>query len=490
MDVKFPSLYEINTRVWLNTLNLRLIDVPESYWVNLKELGMDYIWLMGIWKTSENNMEKYAFDSGLVEDYNNSLPDWKNEDVIGSPYAIDSYKPNSNIISENELKIFKEKLNKIGLKLILDFIPNHFSAESSLKEIKPEIFLQAQQKNIEVDNYTYFNDEKSGIIFAHGRDPFFPAWQDTLQINYFSEEARQFMSNEMEFISDLCDGVRCDMAMLILNNVFANTWSGVINNGNFVKPEKEYWSDLIPKIKAKNENFIFIAEAYWDLEYNLQELGFDYTYDKKLTDRLKYDNVEFIKSHLRAEKSFQFKSVRFIENHDEKRAVSEFGKLKSMAAATVISTLTGMRFYFDTQFQGCKIKLPVQLGRYPEFNKCELIENYYLRLLKAINNSTFKLGEWDLIEPIPAWHDDNSYRNFLCWSWKSNNDTFLVTINYNEKKSQCRVKSNFQLKGTTIKFTDELTGDIYKYSTQEINGDGLYVQLLGFKSHIFRITEE
>ena len=124
------------------------------------------------------------------------------------------------------------------------------------------------------------------MILAHGRDPLFSAWQDTVQVNYFNTNAREYLSNVLLKLVDVCDGVRCDMAMLPLNNVFFNTWIGVLNKANIVKPLEEFWEMAIKAVKAKNNNFIFLAEAYWDLEWDLQQLGFDFTYDKRLTTGL------------------------------------------------------------------------------------------------------------------------------------------------------------------------------------------------------------
>ncbi len=173
------------------------------------------------------------------------------------------------------------------------------------------------------------------------------------------------MINILKDISLLCDGVRCDMAMLPLNNVFYNSWIGVLNKMNFPKPAGEFWGIAIKEIKNIKKDFLFIAETYWDLEWDLQQLGFDYTYDKRLTDRLGSADIASIKAHLHADLIYQEKSVRFLENHDEQRAVAKFGKYKSLAAATIITTIPGMKLFYDGQFSGYKSKVPVQLGREP-----------------------------------------------------------------------------------------------------------------------------
>lgn len=309
-----PKLYEINTRVWIKQFEkgTTLSKIPTQIFEGLAGKGIDLIWLLGVWKTCPGLIDKCCFSTDLISSYNKALPDWKKEDVIGSPFAIDDYEVNPTLGNFSDLKILKKILNELGIKLILDFIPNHFGAESKLIESNPEIFIQADKELLSNDPYTFFEvklDHEN--IFAHGRDPLFPAWTDTIQVNYFSENAREFMINKLLHLTEFCDGVRCDMAMLQLNNIFENTWLGVLNKKNFQKPKDEFWKTAIEKVKTKAPNFIFLAEAYWNLEWNLQQLGFDFTYDKTLTDRLSVNDVLGVKSHLMAEKQFQMHSIRF-----------------------------------------------------------------------------------------------------------------------------------------------------------------------------------
>ena len=61
-------------------------------------------------------------------------------------------------------------------------------------------------------------------MIAHGRDPYFPGWPDTLQVNHRHAGFREAMLRTLESIAQQCDGVRCDMAMLVLPDVIARTW--------------------------------------------------------------------------------------------------------------------------------------------------------------------------------------------------------------------------------------------------------------------------
>jgi glycosidase len=485
-----PKLYEINTRVWLKKIGKKLSDLPFTFFTDLAEKGINIVWMMGLWKTSPKVIDKYCFTQELVTSYDKALKGWKREDVIGSPFAIDEYKVNPEIGSWNDLIELKGKLNNIGIKLLVDFVPNHFSVESRILNTNPEIFLQVDEDFYQKDPFTFFRSQfNPDIIMAHGRDPLFPAWQDTVQVNYFSTNARDYLSQILLKLVEVCDGVRCDMAMLPLNNVFYNTWMGILNKSNFKRPAGEFWEMAIKTIKSKNSSFIFLAEAYWDLEWDLQQLGFDFTYDKRLTDRLASGYLPEVIAHLKAERDFQNKSVRFIENHDEARAVTKFGKYRSLTAATVISTIQGMKFYYDGQFAGKRIKLPVQLGREPEEKFSNTVHKYYEKLLNITKEDIFIYGNWELLEPITAGNGNLTFQNFLAWQWSYKNERTLVIINYSELTSQCRIKIDVISKGEFIVIEDRLNGKVFDRSLSEIKYPGLFIELKGYASHIFTFNE-
>ncbi len=126
-----------------------------------------------------------------------------------------------------------------------------------------------------------------------------------------------------------------------------------------------------------------MAEAYWDLEWELQQQGFDYCYDKRLYDRLEHDTAESVRLHLCADLAYQEKLVRFIENHDEPRAHSVFSPQKERAAAVTIATIPGARLFHEGQFEGRKVRLPVFLGRRPAEPVDPDLRAFYRTLLKA-----------------------------------------------------------------------------------------------------------
>lgn len=490
--MKNPKLLEINIRLLVRRFDseqkrAKLSDIPLSYWKNLANQGFEIIWLMGIWETTSILIDRCCFEENLIQSYNKSLKDWQRKDVIGSPYAINKYEINPELGTKKDLLQLKKTLNDLKILLMLDFVPNHFSAETELLKSNPDIFLETTEEVLSSDKHTFYRPiQQPHRIFAHGRDPFFPAWTDTVQLNYYHLNTRKFMTELLLAIAELCDGVRCDMAMLTLNNVFGNTWCGVINEYLHPKPRDEFWQTAIATVKQDYPNFIFLAEAYWNLEWDLQQLGFDFTYDKKLLDRLKDGTPKNIHDHLRADLAFQQKSSRFLENHDEERVKHKLGLEKSLAAAVIISTIPGMRFFFDGQCEGKKIRLPIQLGREPKESKSKTVSSFYEKLFHITKNEIFSLGNWELKEALPVWEKDNTSENILTWLWTLNSQHCLVVVNYSNTTSQARIK--IQTKGSEelVLLSDLLSEKEYLRSANEVFYSGLFVELGAYQVHLLQ----
>ena len=88
------------------------------------------------------------------------------------------------------------------------------------------------------------------------------------------------------------------MAMLMMNDVFERTWGERAGD----RPAEDYWPTVIAAVRRAHPDFLFMAEAYWDLEWALQQQGFDYCYDKRLYDRLVHEGAEAVRGHLCADR--------------------------------------------------------------------------------------------------------------------------------------------------------------------------------------------
>jgi hypothetical protein len=484
---KHPVIYEINTWVWLGELSrkyqkpVNLATVPPEEWDQIVSGGFDAVWFMGVWERSPAGIEISMRNKGLLEDFSRALPDFASEDNVGSPYCVRSYVVDPHLGGPEGLAIARAELAKRGLRLILDFVPNHVAPDHSWATDHPEYFIQGNYGDSVREPGAYI--ATGGHVFACGRDPFFPAWPDVLQLNAFNPGLRQAVIKTVAEIAGQCDGIRCDMAMLMLNNIFERTW-GARAGG---KPADDYWRTLIPAIKAQWPEFRFIAEAYWDLEWELQQQGFDYCYDKKLYDRMEHGPAENVRQHLLADLPYQEGMVRFIENHDEPRAAAAFPAGKKRAAAVAVLTLPGARLLHEGQFEGLKVRLPVFLARRPEEPVDHDLAAFYGRLLKEIHHDIFRNGEWRLCERS-GWPDNQSCQNILSWCWVKDGDRCLIVINFRQEAAQARVHLPWnELRGKTWRLNDVLSGESYDRSGDEIRDAGLYVDLGPWKCNLFRV---
>ncbi|OGO41392.1 MAG: hypothetical protein A2W36_03055 [Chloroflexi bacterium RBG_16_58_14] len=260
---------------------------------------------------------------------------------------------------------------------------------------------------------------------------------------------------------------------MLLNTVFEKTWGTRAG----APPAKEYWTELIPPLRQEQPDFLFIAEAYWDLEGELQQLGFDYCYDKRLYDRLVYENAESVRVHLLADPAYQEKLVRFIENHDEPRAAATFSFPKSRAAAVTVATLPGAKLFHQGQFEGCKVKLPVQLGRRPVEIPSQESLAFYRQLLSAIQAPAFRQGEWQLCQRN-GWPDTPSSQNPVAWGWRKGAQRYLIVVNLSDASTQGLVRLPWDdLQGKAWRLVDDFTGESLERDGGQMVNAGLDVSL-------------
>lgn len=484
---KYPVIYEINTWPWLNELSRKyrksvdLATVPKQEWDAIAAHGFDAVWFMGVWERSPAGIEISMRNTGLLADFRRALPDFSAEDNVGSPYCVRRYVVDESLGGPKGLAAARRMLRERGLRLILDFVPNHVAPDHPWVSGHPEYFVQGSTDDARNDPASFV--EVGTTVFARGRDPYFPAWPDVLQLNAFQPGLRQAMVETISALAEQCDGIRCDMAMLVLNMIFERTWGARAG----AKPVNDFWTTVIPAIKESHREFRFIAEAYWDLEWELQQQGFDYCYDKKLYDRMEHGDPESVRLHLLADRSYQERVVRFIENHDEPRAATTFPSGKGRAAAVAMLTLTGAKLLHEGQFEGRKVRLPVFLGRRPTEPVDQALAAFYGRLLKAIDRDLFRNGEWRLCER-GGWPDNQSCLNILAWCWAKDDERYLIVINFRQDTAQARVRVPWdELRGKTWRLNDVLSGEIYDRGGDEMRDAGLYVDLKPWQCHLFQM---
>jgi 1,4-alpha-glucan branching enzyme len=454
--------------------------VPAEEWDAIAATEADAVWLMGVWERSPIGTRIARTLPVLQAEYRKALPDCAPEDVVGSPYCVHRYAVDEQLGGPQGLAEARAELASRGLRLILDFVPNHVATDHPWVYEFPKYFIQGSGEDlVGVPNDFFVAD---GKIMACGRDPYFPPWTDTAQVNAFHPGLRRAVIETLCAVAEQCDGIRCDMAMLVINSIFEKTWGHRAGP----RPESEYWREVIGAVREQHPDFLFVAEAYWDLEWELQQQGFDYCYDKRLYDRLRYDSAENIRLHLSADLSYQNQLLRFVENHDEPRAAAAFSPAKSRAAAAVVATTPGAKLFHQGQFEGRRIRLPVQLRRLPEEAVDEDLQDFYKGLLKIIRTPVFREGEWSLCERS-GWPDNATSANLLAWCWRKSEQRVLVVINLSHTRSQGRIHIPWtDLKGRTCLLVDVMNGERYERHGDEMLDQGLYVDLEAWQFHFFR----
>jgi hypothetical protein len=483
-----PSLYQINTRIWLQELSTSLKtkailnDISDQQLDGLADAGFDWIWLLGVWQTGPAGRKVSREKVQWQAEYHELLPDYREQDISGSCFAIKQYEVHTDYGGNAALADLRERLRQRGMRLLLDFVPNHTALDHPWVEQHPEYYIRGSEDQLrrEPQNYVRLKSASDSVILAYGRDPNYPGWPDALQLNYAEPSLREAMRLQLANVAAMCDGVRCDMAMLVLPEVFERTWGS--------RPEP-FWPSAIHNVRASRPDFLFLAEVYWDLEWALQQQGFDYTYDKRLFDRLRDGHVQPVRDHFRADPSFQQKSARFLENHDEPRAAATFAPEKHRAAAVLTYLCPGLRFFHEGQFEGRKIRVSNHLGRRQQEAIDAPLRDFYVRLLGCVRQPEAQSSDWQLLDCEPAWEGNWTRDCFIGFAWNTPGQRLIAVVNYAPNQSQCYMHIPFgDLRGRSVLLQDLMGPAAYERSGDELLARGLYLDMPEWGYHVFRVT--
>ncbi|HLJ98257.1 MAG TPA: alpha-amylase family glycosyl hydrolase [Gemmataceae bacterium] len=488
---RYPSLYQINTRVWLTELSeglgrhATLDDIPDAELDRLAKMGFDWVWLLSVWQTGPTAQGVSRSNAAWRREFQETLPDLREEDIAGSGFAITGYTVHTYLGGDAALARLRDRLRRRGLRLLLDFVPNHMGLDHPWLEDHPDYFIQGSETDLAraPQNYTRIQCRGGDCVLAYGRDPYFAGWPDTLQLNYANPATQEAMAGELVKIAGQCDGVRCDMAMLILPDVFERTWG--------MRPEP-FWPKAIQRVRERVTHFLFMAEVYWDLEWTLQQQGFDYAYDKRLYDRLREGHARPVREHLYAGLDYQDKLARFLENHDEPRAAATFSPEVHRAAAAITFLSPGLRFFHAGQLQGRTKRISPHLVRGPKEPINPQLAQFYGRLLDVLHQPTVRDGQWRLLECLPAWDGNWTWDCFLAFAWRGTGDErLLVAVNYAPNQSQCYVRLPFaELGHGQWQLRDELGDAVYHRDGNDLRARGLYLDMTPWQAAVYSLEAQ
>jgi hypothetical protein len=495
-----PVIYEVNTGIWLAGLSraagrpVTLAEVPDSAWDEVTPDGADAVWLMGVWQRSPAGRDLALADDGLQASFRDALPDLRRHDVLGSPYCVRDYRVDDLFGGPPALAQARAALARRGVRLILDYVPNHVAPDHPWVTSRPDLFVNGTESDLaaEPSGWVRAGDR----ILAHGRDPYFPAWPDVVQLDAFSPALREATAATLADIARQCDGIRCDMAMLLTNQVFAKTWAGRTGP----EPAAEFWPAVIAGLHARHPETVLIAEAYWDMEWTLQQQGFDFCYDKRLYDRIVGRDVAGLRDHLRSDLSYQSRLLRFLENHDEPRIASLLPAGAELAAAVAVATLPGATLWHEGQFEGRRVHPPVFLSRRPDEAPDPALAGAYRRLLAAVAADRVRAGTWRLLE-VAGWPDNETCRNLLAWSWSAEpapsgpadpgaagRVRHVVVVNFSDAPAAGLVRLDWtDLGGRDWTLASLTDGRVFERSGGELAGRGLFVDLAAWGWHLLAV---
>ncbi|MET9040013.1 alpha-amylase family glycosyl hydrolase [Streptomyces mirabilis] len=478
-------IYEINTLVWLRELGHRygrpvaLGNVPGEVWDEVARPGVDTVWLMGVWERSPAGLGIALRDDRLLASFRDALPDLTPADIAGSPYCVRDYVVDESLGGPEGLAAARAELAARGVRLILDYVPNHVAPDHPWLTERPDRLVRGTPDELARAPEAFL--EAGGQVYARGRDPYFPPWPDVVQLNAFSDDLREATVDTLAAIGDQADGVRCDMAMLLMNDVFAKTWGDQAGTS----PAEDFWPYVIRKVRERHPDLLFVAEAYWDLEWDLQQQGFDHCYDKRLYDRLVHEGAGPVRAHLGAGLAYQRRLVRFLENHDEPRAAAALPDGRERAAAVAVATLPGATLWHEGQFEGRRVRPPVFLSRRPQEPADASLHDFYDRLLTAA--APVREGDWELLT-CTGWPANDTHHNLLAWSWTGGQGRYLVVINYSDQPAEGRLPLPWtDLHGQSCKLTELLAGNVYEREGDELVDPGLFVALDAWHWHLLSL---
>jgi hypothetical protein len=488
-----PLLFQINTRILLAERGraLRraatLDDVPDALLDEIAAQGFAWVWFLGVWTTGPAARAVSRARADWRAGFRKALPDLREEDITGSPFAIQAYDVAPEYGGDAALVRLRQRLARRGLRLLLDFVPNHVSPDHPWVRARPEYFIEGTPDDLAREPGNWLRLE--GRVLAHGRDPYFPGWPDTLQLNYLHPGLREAMRGELSRVAERCDGVRCDMAMLVLPDVFRRTWGDrALPRDGSAAADQPFWPEAIARVRARSPEFLFMAEVYWDLEWTLQQQGFDFTYDKRLYDRLHAGDARPVREHLLAAPEFQERSARFLENHDEPRAAAIFAPEQERAAAVITFLVPGLRFFHEGQLDGRKVHVSMHLGRRPDEPPDPALRAFHDRLLAILARREVHDGVWRLCPCRPAWHDNPTWDRFVVMAWeRTESDRLLAVVNYGPTQAQCWTELPFARLGGKVVLRDLLGEARYERDGAELASRGLYLDLPPWGRHAFAV---
>ena len=328
----------------------------------------------------------------------------------------------------------RQRLQDRGLKLMLDFVPNHMAPDHPWIDEHPEYFVQGSETDLarSPHNYCRVQTKNGPLVLAYGRDPYFDGWPDTLQLNYGNPELQQAMIGELERIAGQCDGVRCDMAMLVLPEVFERTWGipdpALLAHGNAAGAGSG------PGILFHGRGLLGSGMGRCSSRDSITPTTNGCTTASATGTPGRCASISAPILISRTIRPVSWKTTTNLGRLRPSRPRCTRPRQSSP------SSPPGLRFFHQGQFQGRRKRISPHLVRAPEEPVDQRLEQFYGRLLAVLREAVVRDGRWQLLECSQAWDGNWTSDCFVASSWTGQDgEKCLVAVNYSDHQSQCYV---------------------------------------------------
>ena len=281
-------------------------------------MGFDWVWLLSVWQTGPAGQRVSRTNPEWRDEFQETLPDLREEDIAGSGFAITGYTVHRAWAATRRWPGCASGCAQRGLRLMLDFVPNHTALDHPWVEEHPEYYIAGTELDLAraPQNYTWVKRKR--------RRPAAGLRPRSVLLRLARHAAAQLRQPGHAGGDDRRAG---EDRRAVRRRALRHGDAGAA---------RRLRADLGHRRRSRSgprrrgacassvPDFCFMAEVYWDLEWTLQQQGFDYTYDKRLYDRLREGHARPVREHLHAGLDYQDKLARFLENHDEPRAAATF----------------------------------------------------------------------------------------------------------------------------------------------------------------------
>ena len=396
-----------STYVWLDQLAKKyqrpihhLSDIPDEELDLLARWGFTGLWLIGVWERSRASQTIKQIMG--------------NPEAMASAYSLYDYNIAHDLGGDEAYANLKERAWKRGIRLSADMVPNHMGIYSRWMVEHPHWFIQSPYPPFPVYQFTgtnlsddpnvvlqiedgYWQHRDAAVVFKridnsngevryiyHGNDGTNMPWNDTAQLNFLMPEVREAVIQTILHVARKFPIIRFDAAMTLAKKHYQRLWFPQPGDGGAIPSRaehgltrdefdaqipKEFWREVVDRIKEELPETLLLAEAFWLMEgYFVRTLGMHRVYNSAFMNMLKMEeNSKYrqtIKNVLEFSPEVLKRFVNFMNNPDERTAIEQFGKGdKYFGVCAMLVTMPGLPMIGHGQVEGYSEKYGIEYRR-------------------------------------------------------------------------------------------------------------------------------